>query len=217
MRALLILTTSIVVTFFGSSCSSVNHFDQRKYTQGQYLDLHLFNDKSDKCAAEESTAIAQVDSCKAKAKIVLEEVKENITMNHSGEIVQSTSGLHEHYPLLATKIDSTIAKRDSSSWMHDTLPEVVDFALSSQAMLGVGTVGGLMTIAAPQSIWFFILPMILAPLFLLLTLIAGAIAMAKIKRGEIDGKFRGAMKLWALGLLINLMLGSIVLMHYTLL
>jgi len=216
MKTILTIITTILVLTFTSSCRTVDNFDKRKYTDGQYHDLNLFKDNPQKADPVPAEVIPAADSCRQKVNVI-ESITEKYVAELNEKTVGSTELLHENYPMLARQLDSAMARqaeRDSSSWMNDTLPDSIESALSSQAMLGLGTVGGLVTIAAPESIWFFAIPMIGAPFFLLASLIAAAIAMSKLNRGEIDSKYRGAMRLWAVCLLINLILGSLVLMHY---
>lgn len=215
-----VLTIILAGVLVGSidSCKSADHFDNRKYTDGHYHDLNLFKEKSDKSEPVAPEIPVKTDSSKSLVNIAVDNLKDQFTGPYALSGASASVLLHNNYPLIAARIDSTISRqvvRDSTSWMNDTIPDAIATALSTQAMLGIATVGGLLTIAEPAAIWFTIVPMIGAPIFLLISLIAAAIAMNKINRGEIDKKFRGAMKLWAVCLLINLVLGSIVLMHFT--
>jgi hypothetical protein len=97
----------------------------------------------------------------------------------------------------------------------DSLPEAIETAFATQAMIGVGTVGGLATIAEPSLIWFTIIPMIGIPFFLIISLISAAVAMKKIHTGEFDARYKKWMRLWALCLLVNMLLGTIVFLHFT--
>jgi hypothetical protein len=215
MRAILIITSALAVIVSASSCSTVKNFNQRKYTEGQFRDLNLFKERPTVCATD--IPPVSTDSCQPKLNAAIEQIKNQNLLLTSQGLIPSCELLRTEYPGISAKMDSAIAKqvnRDSASWMNDSLPESVEAALSTQAMVGLGTLGGLITITAPQSIWFFAIPMIGVPFFLVGSIIAAAIAMAKISRGEIDKKFRGAMKLWAVCMVINLLLGSMVIMHY---
>lgn len=204
-----------ILCFALFSCKHQQDLSKRKYTQGQYHDFSLGRDKSDKSKPTDSSIVE-------KESIVLEKVKEEIlpTLTEmKAATIESNPKvmLEENYPVIAVRMDSVIARqmRKDSTWRTDTLPEAIATALSSQAMVGVGTVGGLLTIAVPEAIWFTIIPMIGIPFFLLISLIAAAIAMSKINSGEIDDRYRKWMKLWAVCLLLNLILGAIVLLHFT--
>ncbi len=214
-----VLTIILAAILMGSftSCKSVDSFDNRKYTDGQYRDLNLFREKSDKSETLAPATPVEADSCKSRLNIAIDQMKDQFTGQYDLSSASSSELLHDNYPVIAARFDSTLvrqAKRDTSSWMNDTLPDAIGTALSTQAMVGLGTVGGLITIAAPEAIWFFFFPMVFAPICLVISLIAAAVAMSKIQRGEIDGRYRKWMKLWAVCLLINLVLGSLVLMHF---
>lgn len=216
MKPFVTTFTVILVLTLLSSCRSVGNFDQRKYTDGQFVELHLLKNKTEKSGSLGVETAVTDDSARSRIAVVVDQVKESMIAPEAESMLSSSEVLHDNYPVLAARMDSTIARQmqKDSTWKTDTLPDAIDAALSSQAMLGLGTVGGLICMASPNALWLFILPMILAPLSLLISLIAAAIAMGKINRGEIDGRYRKWMKLWAVCLLVNLVIGSVVLMHY---
>jgi hypothetical protein len=204
-----------VLSLLLASCKNQEELTKRKYTQGHYHDFNLLREKSDKSAPVDSV-IAKVEHP------LLSEMKEQFLPSIEELRVTTrnpnpTEMLSEHYPAIAEKMDSVIARQmqKDSTWRTDTLPESIETALSSQAMIGLGTVGGLITIAEPAAIWLTIIPMIGIPFFLLISLIAAGIATAKINRGEIDARYKKWMRLWAVCMLINILLGTIVLLHFT--
>lgn len=215
MRSSCTIILFVVLCLSLISCKNQEDLTKRKYTQGHYHDFSLHRDKSDKSEPE--------DSCAAeKEHLVLEKMKEELLpalrgLRMTNANPDPTIMLHENYPMIAERMDTLIARQmvKDSAWRTDSLPESIETALSTQAMIGVGTVGGLITIAEPAAIWITIIPMLGIPFFLLISLISAAIAMSKINSGEIDKRYRKWMKLWAVCLLVNLLLGSIVLLYYT--
>lgn len=200
-----------------ASCSSQDHFADRKYTAGQYHDLHLFREKTEKENCEEQEMVAEKDSAACILKDVLEELKPQLAEFNSAEVCAGSKQLMDHFPVAGARIDSVLAHqmKADTSWMQDSIiPRSVEVAFGSQGTMAIGTVGGLITMVAPLSIWFFWLPMVLVPVSLLVSLICAGVAVAKIGSGEIDKKYWKAIRLWAVCLLINLCIGSVVLIHY---
>ncbi len=199
-----------------ASCTHQSEITKRKYTDGHYHDFNLNRDKSVK--------LSSVDSIAARDEHpVLDKMKEQVLPSLTE--IKATAGnpnptemLSEDHPLIAERVDTMLQRQFAadSTLGNDTMPECVETALSSQAMVGVGTVGGLITIAAPQAIWFTIIPMIGIPFFLIISLIAAGIAFGKISRGEIDAKWKKWMRIWALCLVVNIVLVALLLMHFTL-
>jgi hypothetical protein len=197
------------------SCKNQEDITKRKYTDGQYRDFNLHREKSGKEKPLDSVAVEPGHPVLLKMK---EELLPPVAeLKAAVQNPDPTNAFYAQYPLIADQLDSVLVKQTlkDSAWNTDSVPDVIMTALAGQAMVGLGTVGGLATIAAPELIWFTIIPMIGIPFFLLISLIAAAIAMAKINSGEIDKSYRRWMRLWAVCLLINLCLGSIVLLHFT--
>lgn len=216
MRSLLVIMVTLVLVGLASSCSTTRNFGKRQYTDGNFHDFHLLKNKTEKCDPAMEEAVVAEDSVKSRMDVAVDQVKESFSRPQTESMLSSSDILQRNYPMLADRMDSTIARQmqKDSIWNTDSLPEEIGTAMSTQAMLGLGTVGGLITIAAPESIWYFAIPMVAAPFSLLISLIAAAVAMSKINSGEIDKKYKRWMKLWAVCLLVNLVLGSLVLMHY---
>ncbi len=197
------------------SCRSPHDLTKRKYTAGTYRDFNFHREKSEKHTSVDSMTTSAPTSLLSKVKESLLPSLEELNITDIS--ANPSAMLSTNYPMIAEKIDSAFARelRKDSTWRTDSLPEVIITALSSQAMVGLGTVGGLATIANPDLIWFTIVPMIGIPFFLLISLIAAAVAFGKINSGEIDARYKKWMRLWALCLVVNILLGSIVLMHFT--
>lgn len=197
------------------SCKPESDITKRKYTEGRFDDFSFHREKTEKSISIDSTITETEHPVLAKMKEQLlpslEELKAT-TQNPN-----PTEMLSEYHPAIAARMDSIIARQMQidSTWRTDSLPDAISTALSAQAMIGLGTVGGLITIAVPEAIWFTFIPMVGIPFFLLISLIAAAVATAKISSGEIDKRYKKWMRLWAVCLLINLLLGSIVLLHFT--
>lgn len=215
MKSSCTIIFALVICLALVSCKHQDDLDKRRYTDGHYHDFNFHREKTDKEKPLDSlqTEVEHPVLTKMKKEFLpsLSDVK-TIMQNPD-----PTEVLNEQHPMVAAKMDSLIARQmqKDSTWRTDTIPEAIATALSSQAMIGVGTVGGLITIAEPAAIWFTFIPMIGIPFFLLISLIAAAVASAKISRGEIDAKYKKWMRLWAVCLLVNILLGSIVLLHFT--
>jgi|GEM_PF-6920937 major membrane immunogen (membrane-anchored lipoprotein) len=205
-------TAIICVTLF--SCKHQEDITKRKYTDGIYKDFSLHREKGKDSESEDS---CRIENEKGKLVLMKEQVVPDFPeLKVEGNIFDSHEALTDNYPIIAERVDSAIAHtmRKDSTWRTDSLPDCISSALSSQAMVGVGTTSGLITMAAPGFIWFAIIPMIGIPFFLLISLVSAGIAYGKITRGEIDASYKKWLRLWALCLVVNVILGSFLFMHF---
>lgn len=202
-------------------CTSSGHFTDRKYTSGQFHERTFFKSKSGTKLHGDSTRKLFPDSIAFNVRESIgnekAELKENVKRSQSPGEFPASEILAENYPLVAQKMDSVFAQqiKSDTSWMQDSvIPRPVEVAFGSQGVLAIGTVGGLITTGAPGAIWWFFPFMLIAPIALVVSLIAAAVALGKINTGQIDKKYNRAMRLWAVCLLLNLVISSVVVIHY---
>jgi hypothetical protein len=205
-----------------SACSTAGHFPARRYMPGQYRDGFGWSVKADETQQPDSTRKHLPDSLAIKMREAGTQAKMEVMQSlQAGKTFSSlpySDALSEYYPVLSAKMDSALVRtqQNDTSWIHDTLmPACVEVAFGSQATMAMGTVGGLITMAAPGTIWIFWLPMALVPVSLLVSLICAGIAATRISTGQIDKKYWKAMRLWSLCLLLNMAIGAIVIIHYS--
>jgi hypothetical protein len=211
----------ILVTIAFASCSTTKNIDKRRYTDGFYNEISFDKLSIGKDRKEKQEA-ATVDSAERRTVKMLRDsvhatCAEAFTFSSEGQETRKEA-VREACPLVSSAMDSVVVRamrKDSVNIFTDSLPPAVQTAISTQTLLGVATVGALATLAVPDLVWFTYLPILLSPAFLLVSLIAAAIAMSKINRGEIDARYKKYMRLWAVMLLCNMAIAAIVITQQT--
>jgi hypothetical protein len=208
MRLILFLIS--VTLMLLTSCSTSSDLQKRKYTDGFYHDLSLdvFKKEKDKDKSSETQELVN-DTVQAEATCFKEKMNQHIVQPVVRTVSEPVNRehLHTHLPAKAdSMLAHHLAARDTG-YFDDSIPNAISVALVSQASLGVAALGGAIITAAPATIWFFWLPIIIAPLSLLVTLISAGIAFGQLASGKADKRFKKYMRLWAVGMVVNLALG----------
>jgi len=211
----------ILVAFTFASCHGTKNIDKRRYTDGFYNDINLDKLSIGKDRKENQkpgiSDTAQLRTVKVRRDSVYAACAEAFAFSPEGQDSREDA-MRETCPLVSNAMDSVVARamrKDSINIFTDSLPSAIETAISAQAMLGVATVGALATLAAPELVWFTFLPILLSPVFLLVSLLAAAVAMSKINRGEIDACYKKYMRLWAVMLLCNMAIAAFVITQQT--
>ncbi len=216
-----LLVPYILVAF--ASCSGSKDIDTRRYNSGYYHDFKLVKNKVEKTDPAESATpeIVKTDSLTVlKTDKTLEKVnnvlKTMIDLSTQKENVYKAH-MNENHGVIADRFDSIIAKSalKDTSWFADTIAPSVETALASQAFLGFVTIGAIATLAVPELIWFTLIPTLLSPIALLISLIACMIALRQLGSGKIPASNKKYLKLWAVMLLVNVLLAALVITQQT--
>lgn len=188
---------------------------KRKYTDGYYDEFKLHREKVDKNKVLSEETMMADDS----VAIISDSVNIELTGNFKiGEVTKLVTPVSVSYDSLlkstSVKIAQSRLMRDTS-WFKDTLPPSVEYALGGQALVGAGTVGALISMAAPEFIWVAWIFILAAPISMLVSIVSAMIAYQQISTGKIDKKYKRYMNLWAYCLLINLAIAAFVISRYT--
>jgi hypothetical protein len=212
----------ILVTIVFASCSGTKDIDKRRYTDGFYNDINLDKlsigkDRKEKQESEPGDTI-QPRTVKAFKDSVHAVYYSDAFVFSSEDNDARNVVIRDACPLVSNAMDSVVGRamrKDSINIFTDSLPPAVETALGSQGILAIGTVGALATVAAPGLVWYTFLFILISPVVLLVSVIAAAVAMSKIRRGEIDARYKKYMRIWAVMLLCNMAIAAIVITQQT--